>query len=661
MRFIESVAKNLKLLFRNRESAYTIIFGPILIILIVSFAFLGSDDEYALQVASYVPQETAFATQTIETLNANGYSVSVLPSNSSCIDAVKEGSAHTCIVFSEEEAGAGTVPVTFYLDLSRVNIAYEIIDALSEEMDLRADVIRRQLAQGALQRLESGASLVEIEAEKVDAIAVSLAEASASLGRAKESLARIPASVQDNTTELVRIRGFNQGMAQSTRIVADMTLEQIDEALRIVNELERGCDNCSDGIHERVEDFRKEVRDVEDEVRRISDEVVGDLLFDANLVVQYALEDVRDAVRAAQNASSAGRVITANLESAEPAVVNSSQELSSSAERLEYTAGFLRGETADAGTITTPVKTRIESITATDDRLSFAYPYLLVLVIMFIGILLSSMLVVADKTSRAAFRNFTTPTLDGYHVAVGFVTAFILLFAEVLVILAVSAAFVATPLLLNPGSTFLLIAIAIVLFTFIGMIVGYLSTTQEAAMIASISIGSVFLFVSNLVFPLESMTRVVQFLSAVNPYIVLSDLLKRSMLYGVSMGQIAREIGLLAVVAIALLIATVLVQRHIKRKYFRQEEPILQTRHVPSPLRIGEALVHDEIEMMDALDQMTRSEFEDLMKNGNVISLWVQKELRNKRLARRLRTRSKEKMIIRLDKYLERHGKRIKG
>ena len=61
---------------------------------------------------------------------------------------------------------------------------------------------------------------------------------------------------------------------------------------------------------------------------------------------------------------------------------------------------------------------------------------------------------------------------------------------------------------------------------------------------------------------------------------------------------------------------------------------------------------------MDALDRLTRQEFETLPQE--LIPGWVEKELRNRKLARQLRGKSKERMILRLDKYLEKHGKRIK-
>ena len=199
-------------------------------------------------------------------------------------------------------------------------------------------------------------------------------------------------------------------------------------------------------------------------------------------MLQYAIEDIAKLNASLANDSVARATITTNVHDASVDAEANARELKQVVTSLRYTRDFLNGEQADAKTIATPVSTSVVSVTATEDRLSFTYPYLLVLVIMFMGMLLASILVVTDKTSRAAFRNFTTPTSDEYHIVISFITAFILLIIEVAIILLISSFFVAQPLLLNAMTTLIIICTSIILFTFIGMIIGYLSSTQEAAM-----------------------------------------------------------------------------------------------------------------------------------------------------------------------------------
>lgn len=658
MKLLTTIAKNLKLLFRSKESAYTIIFGPLLIILIVSFAFLGSTDEYTIRVGTYAPEHTDLSERTIGTLTAKDYLLSVYPSQEECVESVRAGTTHACMVFGKRQNE--TAPVTFYLDKSRLNLVYQIAEDLDEEMELQADAIRRQLAGNALQRMETAATLIDEDLATVALVLDRLGQAQNNLRMAREAIDSVPeGTVRQNETDLRMIRGYQQGLALNVRAVAEVADDSLAEALATMNELQRECD-CSEELENRVERVEDDINAARERIAIIQSDTYDKQLSEANLLIEYAIEDLEQVKVAMANMSASSQAIGPAVSGAGFGVEESAADLRRVAGRLEYTRDFLRGEETSAEGFSAPITTSVVSVTAEESRLAFAYPYLLMLVIMFIGILLSSMLVVTDRTSRAAFRNFTTPTSDRYHVGVSFLTAFIILLLEVIVILAVSSLFIAQPLLLNPVSTVLIAAVAIALFTFLGMIIGYLSRTQEAAMIASISVGSVLLFVSNLVLPIEGMAQAAQSLAAFNPYIVLSELLKKSMLYGVSLWQVLRELALPVLLALALLGLTMLIQRHMKRRYFRQEEGLLPT-HVPAPLRLGEALVHNEVELMDALDRMTRVEFERIVTSeDNIVAQWAAKELRNRRLAKQLRTRSKERMILKLDGYLARHGKKLR-
>ncbi len=656
MKLLTTMTKNLKLLFRNRESAYTIVFGPLLIILLVSFAFMGSD-EVSINLGVYIQNQTDLAHKTVGTLNEQ-YTVSVYPDEESCVSAVKRGLTHACIEFQQPEDG--TVPVLFNLDFSRMDLVYRVIDDLSEELGVQADVLRAQLAGNALLRMETSAQLVEDLANMTGSLSSSVEEALTALDSVEGGVQSIPTEML-NITDIKPLRAYQLGLATNAQHVADQTVDLLKEALRTVTNLREECDSCPKGIEERVDLLKDRIDEAESEVYKIVHDTQPKQLEEAQLILRFAIEDMKSLESTILNVSSSGAVINNGLSKSISRLEKSVRDLNKAHSRLLYIADFLRGQEVSPKGMSVPVRIETRNIGVSDTPLSFAYPYLLVLVIMFIGMLLSSMLVVTDKTSRAAFRNFTTPTSDAYHVFVSFLTAFLVLVVEVLLILVMSTPFVAEPLFSHFGSTLLLIGMAIVIFTFLGMLIGYLSRTQEAAMITSISVGSVLLFVSNLVIPVEGMASIVKALSVFNPYIVLSELLRRSMLYGVTSEQITRQLMLLGSFLILLIILTVYIQRRIKKAYFKQEEPLLPTFHVPAPLRLGARIVYNEVDLIDVLDRMTREEFSHLVpKKENVISLWVARELRNKWLARHLRTTSKERMILKLDKYLKRHGKRIK-
>jgi ABC-2 type transport system permease protein len=656
VKLLTTIGKNLKLLFRSKESAYTIIFGPILIILLVSFAFVGAGDKYTVNVGTFAPAQTGFSAHTTQALGEKHYLLRSYSDEASCIDSVRAGANHACLSFSAAEAGNGTIPVTIYLDMSRANIAYRIADDLESTLDTQSGAIRAHLTDDVLTRMSMASILVERDINLSRNISARLDAVADEVATARQDLALLAQNTSINASDARMLRGYQLGLAQNTRTVLNMSTAAIDRASLMVARIDSECTDCGDATKNEVKQLRKDLDDAETKMTLVYQDTAQKQLQDANIILSHVVDDIEGVQRQLQNDSAARQRIASSVARISLATGRDAQDMRQLTSNLEQADALLKGEKRNASAISTPVETSVVSITP-DDKLGSAYPYVLVLVIMFIGMLLASSLIVADKTSKASFRNFTTPTSDGYHIAAAFITAALLLAAEVMVILLLSSLFV--PLSFTSSSTIFLLLIAIVLFTFIGMIIGYLSRTQEAAMIASISVGSISLFISNLILPVEGMAAAVQQLGRFNPYLVLSELLKKSMLYGVSIAQVSREVLLLGIMCLVLLGVTLLIQRRIKRRYFKQDGGMLAP-HIPAPLHLGQHQVHNEVELLDTLDRMTRTEFEAIVRSeDNVISQWTRVELRNKALAKRLRTTSKERMMLRLDEHLEKHGKRI--
>ena len=89
----------------------------------------------------------------------------------------------------------------------------------------------------------------------------------------------------------------------------------------------------------------------------------------------------------------------------------------------------------DAEKIVSPITTKVEPVSTQTSKLIFLFPNLLVLMIMFMGLLLSGTLIIMEKGSRAFFRNFTTPTRDEKFILGNFITSILIVLAQVIVVL----------------------------------------------------------------------------------------------------------------------------------------------------------------------------------------------------------------------------------
>jgi len=658
------IAKNLKLLFRSKETAFTIVFGPLLIILLVSAAYTGGSGDTVL-VGTYAPNYTGLADSVITALKDQGYQVNVFANETQCVDRIKTGQLHTCIIFPEDFRikGNETNTVTFAVDYSRINLVYQIIDGLSKEFDLQSTQISQGKVGDVLARVALAQTTLHEQMAQANTIDKDLSDTRANLAAGKNALGNVDVNV--SFTDLVVIKGNVAGL---NTVIGDMQTraqEGLSAAEDLLTQAKRDCDNCSQDYLDEIDASILELENASNEIGKISKKV-PEQVAEVNHIIDTAAASMR------QVQDRFARLVNAS-EKTQQGLGESINLIDDALSRLTTLRGQLQhideslqssiGLTSEG--VASPITTRIEAVNAEQNNLAFTYPYILMLIIMFLGLMLSSMLIVMDKTSTAAFRNFTTATRDEYYILMSFVTTFIILLVQTLVILLLSRWFLGQSFLNNFGVSLVIIFVAITLFSFLGMIIGYVAGTAEAAMISSLSIGSILLFISNLVLPLEAMNRVVQVLSVYNPYVVLSELLKQSMLFSLKFRYVPGKIGLLVAAIMVLFLAVLVVQRSFKRRYFqRRSKDLAMTAFAPArvvkPLILGKRQVKDLFDLLAVLDAMTRAEFEAVIApDKNPIEAWVRNEVQEKRLARRLDTRSKERMILALDTFLKKQTKRL--
>lgn len=659
------IAKNLKLLFRSKESAFTIIFGPLLIILLVSAAYIGGDVGSQLSIgvtmADTIP--SPLAQQIITSLKDQNYLVNILPNQTVCKDMIKSGELHACIFLPQDFRikQNETKEVVFAVDYSRINLVYQIIEGLNKEIGVQRSAIGTQLTDTLLQRVTVAQKDIEEQRGVAESMDSHLTSSLSEISQGRAALESVDVNV--SFVDLLEIKGRVSGLSSLVTGVKESGQSAINDSIETLRDVRSDVENET---LDEVDSTIQFLQNRSDDIDRISNdapravEEVGSLIDQAALAMKEVEVRFGELVNASQDAD-------ARLSTSREDLVSLSKQLTTLRGTLASADDSLKEALkANSGGLISPIVTRIEQINGNDSDLTFTYPYILMLVIMFLGLMLGSTLIVKDKTSKAAFRNFTTATRDEYGILLSFITTFLVLMVQVCAIILLSYFFVKTPLFANFGVTFIIISFAITIFSFLGMIIGYLARTQEAAMISSLTIGSIFLFISNLVIPLEAMNRVVKTLSVYNPYVVLSELLKSSMLYGLKLSNIPQKLGLLVATVLVLFFTILGVQRSFKARYFRKQSKDLavsafaQKTHVIKPLILEKRKIKDLFDLLEALDAMTRSEFEELItSNKNPLADWVRKEVRDRSLARRLNTRSKERMILALDKYLKRATKRL--
>ena len=199
---------------------------------------------------------------------------------------------------------------------------------------------------------------------------------------------------------------------------------------------------------------------------------------------------------------------------------------------------------------------------------------------MFTALLVTPTLVLLEKHSPASFRTYMTPVKDTSYLLATFITALLLLVLQVLVILAIASIFFSEQVLANAPAALILLLIINSFFILVGMIIGYAFNSEESATLTSVSVGAIFLFLSDVIIPIESMPTVIAFFAKLNPYVLGTSLLRRTFIFDVSvfslLGDTTIFLFYLILAAAAAMLAFLLTRKYTMQQLIKKYAPAVK-------------------------------------------------------------------------------------
>ena len=657
MKVFKITAKNLKLLMRSKTSMFVIIFGPLIIMLLVGFAF--NNPTASKLTIGYIPRENTNLTQDfLKVLQSNpSFSLIEYQDADLCKGMIEQGKVHICIVFPENFSieNNKTNEIVFFVDQSRANFVYSIIDSVSSKISFTSSQLSYQMTNDLLSVItytqkSNNDEIIKLIALKNSAndISTKLKDVQAKLGALDLNQVSVNTGDMSNWAENIRTDVNN---LQSQGIVAANRGTQLTVDLDALGHLDANETAATNS-------FATDIAIDKSNINNATTKATGDIdllneVIDTVAVDVAALNDKLDKAKLAANDS--GVQISAvqnNLNSMKADL----DALKASIEKTNTQIGTLKVTSAES--IVSPIKTTITPITTKVNNLNFVFPYLIILIIAFISLMLSSTIIMMEKTSKAYFRNFTTPTKDFTFIISVFFTSFFIVILQLIFILILAYYFLNTTILANVGLTILLVVFAITLFTLIGMIIGYLFNSQEAATMASISVGSVFLFLSNLILPLETMSQVIQNVSRFNPYVMCSELLKKLTLFGSQWNEVSLDFALIAAYIVVAFVLVLLIEKGSKIQYISKKpivKQIIKKDHIVDKyfkMKSG-VLIRDEKELLSELKKMSDVSYQDYVTTKkNDFESWLLLNKSNDLAKIVGKARTRKEMIELIEKYI---------
>ena len=530
---VSIISKNFKLLLRSKTSALIIVLGPLLVIFLVGIAF-DNMDQYTLNIGVYSDSYSELTESLILKLQDNDFRVQKFDSIEYCIDKIKQETVHTCIEFPPGfTISKGDVnDLILHVDYSKMNLVFMVLDTLSSSIEEQSSEISMDLTSVLLDKLESVKVQIYNLNPSLDDLKSQNEQLLLELGKLKQDVLSVKVKDLKDT---------------STGIKTDL-LTKVNSARTQITVVKTSIDSILDGTN--VSNYTQTT-------------LIGKIdLIDTYLYNMYSiLEDPNDLTE-----SDWTRVmkiidsIEKDFSSIQKTITQLEQKGTENSRKIDQIKSSLSSihteiesiKITNATTIVSPINTEIKPVVAEKSYLNYLFPALIILVVMFISILLSTTLVMMEKHSPAYFRTFLTPTRTLTFIISTYLTNIILVFIQVAIILGISIYFFKSQIFGGLLPALGVLFLTTTLFTFIGMAIGYLFTSEETATLAAISTGSVLLFISNVILPLESMPEYIAKIAQFNPFVIGESLFRKTILFNMEFGVLQKEILTLVMYSVGL-------------------------------------------------------------------------------------------------------------
>jgi len=571
MKLLKIIKKNFKVLFRSKFASFIVIFGPLLVILLIGFAF-DNFNSYSINVGVFSQEYSDLSTQYIvEMSDSPNFQIIKYVSEDECIEEIKYGFIHTCLIFPNNfTLEKQNNSLDFYVDPSNINLVWMVIDEVSKKIESRSSKVSLNLTQDLMSRIifsqnKSNEILnlainFEEEIKETNNLIEESKEKSSDLSFEVNEVSTSSLSVSKTSSELNSLYSKALSAVKETSdLINDIkdstTWNQLNSTQESeLNSLLDSATSSSESIESQLSSDKNDTDKELTSLQNSIDNLGEDLVDIQNLL--SSVEETKD-------------VVLTNLDNLILKLVDFSENVEKTKSLSQNIISSLSSiQITDAKNIVSPISTNIIPVTNTDEEhVNYLFPALLILIIMFISLLLSSLNIVMEKNSRAYFRNFVTPTSDGTFLIGAILTNFIILALELGLVLLVTFVAFDSSIFTNIQTTLLILFMTCSFFIFLGMIIGYLFSSEEGAILGTISISSIFFFISNLVMPLDALPAAIKFFVNLNPFIITTNMLKRSLLFEVTMFEMLDNLIFFSYYVLGAVIFLFIIQRITKLKF----------------------------------------------------------------------------------------------
>lgn len=480
------ILKDIKLLIRSKSSSLVVIFGPLLVIFLVGMAF-NTSSLYDLKIATYSEAYSELSDSIIAFLQDEQYSTIKTETLDDCMDGVRLGKFHACAVFSTNMAIGGEASIKINVDESRMNLAHMIELTIQKKVSAETTRISEGLTGNIVTTMFNTRDVLVEKKSIISQLSTKTSDSILKVSGIKDDLEKLDLAYNKSDINYTNVRvNFDKVKAEINESASCLAVLPLDDP--VIEDVEKAINYLKKGVESLVSKF--------DSVLGTKDSSITDLgsLKDT---LQAGTDDL-NVLRTTLNA---------------------------------LVTGIEGVEVTDVEKIVSPVTTSVESVAAKKTHLGYQFPTFLILIVMFSSLLFSATVIIREKLSKAFFRNFIMPTSDFLFMLGGYLTNMLIIAVQLTILFVVAAYFLPEIQgVIWPMIVVLLLVSTV--FVLMGMFIGFVFKSEETANLGAISIGTLMLFFSNAILPIETLPVGIRDIAKFNPFVLSVTVLKRILLFG---------------------------------------------------------------------------------------------------------------------------------
>jgi ABC-type multidrug transport system permease subunit len=219
----------------------------------------------------------------------------------------------------------------------------------------------------------------------------------------------------------------------------------------------------------------------------------------------------------------------------------------------------------DPEDITNPFSINVKPISSEHTTLFYLFPSLIIMLVCYISLIITSVLEVKENSSPALQRNEIAPINKLTFTVSTYITALVVILIEISIILIISRIFFDIPIR-RLGTVWIILSMSCVIFSSIGIIIANILKNEESVILTSIIVACILFLFSNAIIPIENMAQSIAGFAKISPYFISETMLRRTMIFDTSIVLLGNEIFKLFV-ELCILVCLAMI---VKKQFFKK-------------------------------------------------------------------------------------------